>query len=68
MNYNEGNTLDLDIKEKWDIDGFDAVIGNPPYNSYGDTGTGNTIWQDFTKVSLNKFLKKKKCIFNFKRL
>jgi len=58
LNYNEGNTLDLDIKEKWDIDGFDAVIGNPPYNSYGDTGTGNTIWQDFTKVSLNKFLKK----------
>tara|TARA_B100000963_G_scaffold361920_1_gene400892 strand:+ start:2294 stop:6442 length:4149 start_codon:yes stop_codon:yes gene_type:complete len=58
LNYNEGNTLELDIKEKWDIDGFDAVIGNPPYNSSGDTGTGNTIWQDFTKVSLNKLLKK----------
>lgn len=57
LNYNEGDTLELDIKEKWDIDGFDAVIGNPPYNSYGDTGTGNTIWQDFTKVSLNKLLK-----------
>jgi hypothetical protein len=58
LNYNEGNTLELDIKEKWDIDGFDAFIGNPPYNSSGDTGTGNTIWQDFTKVSLNKLLKK----------
>jgi hypothetical protein len=57
LNYNEGNTLDLDIKEKWDIEGFDAVIGNPPYNSSGNTGTGNTIWQDFTKVSLNKLLK-----------
>ena len=56
LNYNEGNTLELDIKEKWDIDGFNAVIGNPPYNSSGDTGTGNTIWQDFTKVSLNKLL------------
>ena len=54
--YNEGNTLELDIKEKWDIDGFDAIIGNPPYNSSGNTGTGNTIWQDFTKVSLNKLL------------
>ena len=32
LNYNEGNTLELDIKEKWDIEGFDAVIGNPPYN------------------------------------
>ena len=57
LNYNEGNTLELNIKEKWDIDGFDAVIGNPPYNSSGNTGTGNTIWQDFTKVSLNKLLK-----------
>jgi hypothetical protein len=33
LNYNEGNTLELDIKEKWDIDGFDAVIGNPPYQN-----------------------------------
>ena len=57
LNYNEGNTLELDIKEKWDIEEFDAVIGNPPYNSSGDIGTGNTIWQYFTKVSLNKFLK-----------
>jgi len=32
-------------------------LGNPPYNSSGDTGTGNTIWQNFTKVSLNKLLK-----------
>ena len=57
LNYNEGNTLELDIKEKWGIEGFDAVIGNPPYNSSGDTGTGNTIWQDFTKVSLHQLLK-----------
>jgi hypothetical protein len=57
LNYNEGNTLELDIKEKWDIEGFDAVIGNPPYNLSGNTGTGNTIWQEFTKVSLNKFVK-----------
>ena len=56
LNYNEGDTLKLDIKEKWDIDGFDSVIGNPPYNSSGGTGTGNTIWQNFTKVSLNKLL------------
>ena len=57
LNYNEGDTLELDIKEKWNIDGFDAVIGNPPYNSFGNTGTGNTIWQDFTKISLDKWLK-----------
>ena len=57
LNYNEGNTLEINIKKKWNIEGFEAVIMNSPYNSYGNTGTGNTIWQDFTKASLNKFLK-----------
>ena len=33
LNYNEGDTLKLDIKQKWDIDGFNAVIGNPPYTT-----------------------------------
>ena len=46
----------MDIKEKWGIDGFNAVIGNPPYNSSGNIGTGNVIWHEFTKMSLNKFL------------
>ena len=26
LNYNEGDTLKLNIKEKWGIEGFDAVI------------------------------------------
>ncbi len=56
LHYNEGDTLDLDIKDKWNIDGFDSVIGNPPYNSSGNTGTGNTIWQNFTNKTLNKWL------------
>jgi 16S rRNA G1207 methylase RsmC len=54
LNYNEGDTLRLDIKDKWGIDGFDAVIGNPPYSLSGNTG--NSIWQCFTKHSLNKWL------------
>jgi hypothetical protein len=58
LNSNLGNTLELDIKEKWGLDGFDAVIGNPPYNSSGNTGTGNTIWQHFTRKSLEKWLNK----------
>ena len=53
LNYNEGNTLELNIKDKWNLEGFDAVIGNPPYNASGNTGTGNTIWQHFTKKSIN---------------
>jgi hypothetical protein len=44
--FNEGNTLELDIKEKWEgLVGFDAVIGNPPYN--------NELWSDFTFFSIN---------------
>ena len=58
LNYNEGNTLKLNIEEKWKLKGFDAVIGNPPYNSSGNTGTGNTIWQLFTKMSLKELLRK----------
>jgi hypothetical protein len=51
-----GDTLELDIKTHFKIDGVHAVCGNPPYNSSGDTSTGNTIWQDFTKKSLNEWL------------
>jgi len=56
FNSNVGNTLELDINKKWGLDKFDAVIGNPPYNSSGDTATGNTIWQDFTRKALNELL------------
>jgi len=51
-----GDTLELNIKDKWNINSFNMVCGNPPYNSSGDTATGNTIWQDFTKKSLNEWL------------
>ena len=51
-----GDSLELNIKDKWNINGFDSIIGNPPYNSSGDTATGNTIWQYFTKKSLNEWL------------
>lgn len=57
LNYNEGNTLELDIKEKWDINRFDAVIGNPPYqNSNNNKGSGNTLWNLFVEKSLNIWL------------
>jgi len=57
LNYNEGNTLELNIKEKWDIDGFDAVIGNPPYqNTTNNKGSGNTLWNLFVEKSLNVWL------------
>jgi len=53
LNYNEGNTLELDIKEKWNIDGFDAVIGNPPYQPPSNNKKGGkSIWDEFVKYSL----------------
>lgn len=52
LNYNEGNTLELDIKEKWGLEGFDAVIGNPPYEICGASGD-NKGYLLFTKFSIN---------------
>ena len=58
LNSNEGNTLELDIKEKWDIEMFDAVIGNPPYNEDPDNSNDphmKPVYQDwvykFNKIS-----------------
>ena len=51
LNYNEGNTLELNIKEKWGVDGFDAVIGNPPYQS-SNGGASGTLWDKFVSQSL----------------
>jgi len=57
LNYNEGNTLELDIQEKWNIDGFDAVIGNPPYNDdSGNKGKGHTLWTKFIEISIDKWI------------
>jgi len=50
LNYNEGNTLELDIKEKWEIEGFDAVIGNPPYQNFNGASNG-TLWDKFVLQS-----------------
>jgi len=42
-----GDTLKLDIGERWNLKGFDAVIGNPPYQvKVGDRKT-EPIWHKF---------------------
>jgi type I restriction-modification system DNA methylase subunit len=52
LNYNEGDTLNINIFDKFGFDHFDAVIGNPPYNmpkesvlkgGYG----GRSLWEDY---------------------
>lgn len=64
LNYNKGDTLELDILEKWNLDGFDLVVGNPPYQpeSNGKKG-GKSIWDEFVKYSLNILKKNKYLLF-----
>ena len=63
VNINEGDTLKLNTLEKWGINKFDVIMGNPPYNSGGiksctgkklsKTEKNKTIWPDFINYSLN---------------
>ena len=66
MNIHEGNTLEMiesDLSDKWKAvlkDGFDVIVGNPPFNKGGIRScTGNklgdkneTIWPLFIEKSL----------------
>jgi len=48
-----GDTLKLDISRQWNLNGFDAVIGNPPYqDATGAKGIGHTIWDKFVYYSI----------------
>ena len=57
-NSNIGDTLKLDINDKWVIEGFDAIIGNPPYNKLNKDGKTiqgkNKLYCDFLKMDLNR--------------
>ena len=61
FNSNIGNSLELDIKEKWNIEGFDAIISNPPYqekNINGKTKQGkNKLYTKFIEKDLNRLNK-----------
>lgn len=55
-----GDTLEFDPLIYWNVDGFHAVVGNPPYqNKNGNKGTGNTLWDKFVNRSLNVWLNQK---------
>ena len=51
FHFNTGNTLILNVFSKRGITGFDAIIGNPPYeeiNQYGiSKGGGNNLYSKF---------------------
>ena len=49
LNFNVGNTLKLDTLKKWGLTGFDAVIGNPPYQLKVGEKKTQPIWNLFFK-------------------
>jgi hypothetical protein len=61
-NASVGDTLKIDIYKTWNIDGFDAVIGNPPYNigqdATGKKGGGDLLWNKFVIEAFEKWLLK----------
>jgi hypothetical protein len=52
-----GDTLQLNIEEKWGLKGFDLVVGNPPYNLPYGIGTGHLLWHLFTREALKSWTK-----------
>jgi hypothetical protein len=60
FNSYEGNTLEMNINDTWNLNGFHAIIGNPPYNdkqkNTGKKGGGDLLWNKFVDISLDKFL------------
>ena len=55
-----GDTLELNIENKWGIVGFDAVCGNPPYQENDDdTGKskgGTNLYTKFINFSFNNLI------------
>ena len=56
LNYNIGNTLEINIKEKWGIDGFDLHVCNPPYEEIMEENDkrkalNKNLWSEFLNWS-----------------
>jgi hypothetical protein len=56
-----GSFLEDGWKKKFEIDKFDIIIGNPPFNAEqqhdGKKGGGDSLWPDFVKDSLDLLVK-----------
>ncbi len=55
LNIYEGSYLDFNPKTIFNINKFDIIIGNPPYNK-DNVSTGNSIWQLFVKKSISEII------------
>jgi len=58
LNIYNGDSLTLDTVKEWNVEKFDIIVGNPPYqDGSGNKGKGHTLWDKFVKLSLNNLLK-----------
>ena len=48
ININNGNSLKLNIYEKWKIEKMDIIIGNPPFNDKRNKTGNNNIWSEIS--------------------
>jgi hypothetical protein len=52
-----GDVLKVDLCKFWKIDGFDMVVGNPPYNdNSGNKGKSHILWDKFVCKGLDEWL------------
>jgi hypothetical protein len=55
-----GDSLELNTIKQWNIEKFDVIIGNPPYqDGSGNRGKGHTLWTKFVEKFINKINEKK---------
>ena len=57
INYHHGNTLELDIKATWGIDGFDLYVCNPPYEDNSAEkrkALNHNLWSEFLNWSYDR--------------
>ena len=56
LNIYNGDSLTLDTLKEWNVEKFDIIVGNPPYQD--DTGNkGNKLYPKFVKLSITNLLK-----------
>lgn len=46
--------FDKHMKNVWKLDGFDVIVGNPPYQSPGDSRESQSIYHNFILKSIEK--------------